>query len=245
MGKPALISKAVAYLRNPRQRKPVLPAFWDCEWSSEYDRWYYVNEKTNVTTWEVPTKPAEGPAEKAKLAAGAAADRGTHSPLPVLLCALDNLERARAETVVALGVCAETGPVSINHVTEGRLAHVLSTNMADAIVKARDQGPFASLADCSARRTPRTLTHTTAVDSAKSPLSIDAKQQRLTMALFVRPASRVRALGKAKQRDLQANQILFPPDDKDCPGVAAASNGGVKREREDGDDESGAKRAKS
>ena len=60
MGKPALISKAVAYLRNPRQRKPVLPAFWDCEWSSEYDRWYYVNEKTNVTTWEVPTKPAEG-----------------------------------------------------------------------------------------------------------------------------------------------------------------------------------------
>eukprot|EP01045_Picozoa_sp_COSAG04_P010156 COSAG04_NODE_614_length_11938_cov_3.550384_10_plen_117_part_00 len=95
MGKPALISKAVAYLRNPRQRKPVLPAFWDCEWSSEYDRWYYVNEKTNVTTWEVPTKPAEGPAEKAKLAAGAAADRGTHSPLPVLLCALGNLERVR------------------------------------------------------------------------------------------------------------------------------------------------------
>ena len=185
MGKPALISKAVAYLRNPRQRKPVLPAFWDCEWSSEYDRWYYVNEKTNVTTWEVPTKPAEGPAEKAKLAAGAAADRGTQcSPLPVLLCALDNLERARAETVVALGVCAETGPVSINHVTEGRLAHVLSTNMADAIVKARDQGPFASLADCSARRTPRTLTLTTAVDSAKPTLPIDAKQQRLTMALL-------------------------------------------------------------
>ena len=245
MGKPALISKAVAYLRNPRQRKPVLPAFWDCEWSSEYDRWYYVNEKTNVTTWEVPTKPAEGPAEKAKPGAGAAADRGTHSPLPVLLCALDNLERARAETVVALGACAETGPVSINHVTEGRLAHVLSTNMADAIVKAREQGPFASLADCSARRTPRTLTHTTAVDSGKPTLSIDAKQQRLTMALFVRPASRVRALGKAKQRDLQANQILFPPDDKDCPGVAAASNGGVKREREEGDDESGAKRAKS
>ena len=62
---------------------------------------------------------------------------------------------------------------------------------------------------------------------------------------FVRPASRVRALGKAKQRDLQANQILFPPDDKDCPGVASASNGGVKREREEGDDESGGKRAKS
>ena len=58
--------------------------------------------------------------------------------------------------MVALGACAETGPVSINHVTEGRLAHVLSTNMADAIVKARDQGPFASLADCSARRTLRT-----------------------------------------------------------------------------------------
>lgn len=245
MGKPALISKAVAYLRNPRQRKPVLPAFWDCEWSSEYDRWYYVNEKTNVTTWEVPTKPAEGPAEKAKLEAGTAADRGTHSPPPVLLCALGNPQRARGETAVALGVCAETGPVSINHVTEGRLAHVLSTNMADAIVKARDQGPFASLADCSACRTPRTLTHTTAVDSVK-PTCPSMQSKRLTMACFVRPASRVRALGKAKQRDLLANQILFPPDDKDCPGVAAASNGGVKREREDGDDESGAtKRAKS
>ena len=42
----------------------------------------------------------------------------------------------------AQGVAAdrETGPVSINHVTEGRLAHVLSASMANAIVKARDQG---------------------------------------------------------------------------------------------------------
>ena len=41
----SLITSAVAYTREPNQVKPSLPLFWDCEWSHEYDRWYYINEK--------------------------------------------------------------------------------------------------------------------------------------------------------------------------------------------------------
>ena len=90
----SLITSAVAYTREPNQVKPSLPLFWDCEWSHEYDRWYYINEKcvrarvcipapvplhrlrcaaadchltpdfrTMVTTWDVPTGPADGPDE--------------------------------------------------------------------------------------------------------------------------------------------------------------------------------------
>ena len=58
----SLISSAVAYTREPNQVKPSLPLFWDCEWSHEYDRWYYINEKcvlsdsgpadaVSATTW--------------------------------------------------------------------------------------------------------------------------------------------------------------------------------------------------
>ena len=55
-----LVSAATTYTREPNQPKPSLPSSWDSEWSHEYDRWYYVNEKCAILSQNTVRSPLEG-----------------------------------------------------------------------------------------------------------------------------------------------------------------------------------------
>ncbi|KAE9372482.1 fucose-specific lectin [Stipitochalara longipes BDJ] len=56
-------------------QRPSVPAGWTPEWSSEYQTWFYVNDYTARSTWELPTELAQAPTDTNKAAAQASGNR--------------------------------------------------------------------------------------------------------------------------------------------------------------------------
>ena len=77
---------------------PRLYDGWGAEWSAQHERWYFVNNHTQETTWDKPTGPAPGVESKVACSEetgdnNAAKEKGQQTPifkkLPKLTPALD------------------------------------------------------------------------------------------------------------------------------------------------------------
>eukprot|EP01043_Picozoa_sp_COSAG02_P041414 COSAG02_NODE_3430_length_6758_cov_386.535816_2_plen_124_part_00 len=95
--------------------------------------------------------------------------------------------------------------MSINAASMERLTCVVSAVMAENIIQIREARPFVSVQDCSA-----SLHILILLFLARTCLATGPSNLRFGRCFTV---ARVKALGRAKTRDLAAHNILFPPND--------------------------------
>jgi hypothetical protein len=142
-------------IADPRKLKPKLYRDWGAAWSVEYERWYYINKLTSVTTWEAPSGPATDADGKIRKWAGITL---SNPVIPEKKVRHDKSARrdkstgsggAQDEHSLAAEEESE-GPISINAASLQRLAKALSMDMAEKIVTERKTRLFASSQDAGA-----------------------------------------------------------------------------------------------
>ena len=123
---------------------PRLYDGWGAEWSAQHERWYFVNNHTQETTWDKPTGPAPGVESKVACSEETGDNNAAKEKGPMA-------SQSEQTDLSRQSQSRETfTKVSINVAPIDRLASVLSLEMAEKIVEERNKRPIQSIVDASA-----------------------------------------------------------------------------------------------